>query len=146
MISSVMLLLKMVVEVVVQALEILVVLTQVLFRIFLMIFLVILLVVAEEDQILGEDSDLKINIEVTLEEAYQGKKQTFEVPTSEKCSDCSGSGAASGSKPITCSTCDGHGQVRAQQGFFTIEQNLCSLFWVGKTISDPCKDCRGSWS
>lgn len=67
-------------------------------------------------------SDLKINIEVTLEEAYQGKKQTFDLPTSEKCSSCSGSGAATGSKPITCDTCGGHGQVRAQQGFFTLQQ------------------------
>ncbi len=64
-----------------------------------------------------------------MEEAYQGKKQTFNVPASEKCSDCSGSGAASGSKPKTCDTCDGHGQVRAQQGFFTLQQT--------------CPDCAG---
>ena len=89
-------------------------------------------------------SDLKINIEVTLEEAFQGKKQTFEVPTSEKCSDCSGSGAASGSKPITCSTCDGHGQVRAQQGFFTLQQTCPDCSGEGKTISNPCKECRGA--
>ena len=128
-----------------QDLEILVALTQVPFRIFLMIFLVILLVVAEEGGSRSKrGSDLKINIEVTLEEAYQGKKQTFEVPTSEKCSDCSGSGAASGSKPITCSTCDGHGQVRAQQGFFTLQQTCPDCSGEGKTISNPCKGCRGS--
>ena len=89
-------------------------------------------------------SDLKINIEVTLEEAYQGKKQTFNVPTSEKCSDCSGSGAASGSKPKTCDTCDGHGQVRAQQGFFTLQQTCPDCGGEGKTISKPCKICRGT--
>ena len=89
-------------------------------------------------------SDLKINIEVTLEEAYQGKKQTFNVPTSEKCSDCSGSGAASGSKPKTCDTCDGHGQVRAQQGFFTLQQTCPDCAGEGKVIYNPCKTCRGA--
>ena len=91
-------------------------------------------------------SDLKINIEVTLEEAYQGKKQTFDLPTSEKCSSCSGSGAATGSKPITCDTCGGHGQVRAQQGFFTLQQTCPNCAGEGKVISNPCKDCRGSGS
>ncbi len=89
-------------------------------------------------------SDLKINIEVTLEEAYQGKKQTFEVPTSEKCGECSGSGAATGSKASTCRTCDGHGQVRAQQGFFTLQQTCPDCGGEGKTISKPCKICRGT--
>ena len=91
-------------------------------------------------------SDLKINIEVTLEEAYQGKKQTFDLPTSEKCSSCSGSGTATGSKPITCDTCGGHGQVRAQQGFFTLQQTCPDCAGEGKVISNPCKDCRGSGS
>jgi len=91
-------------------------------------------------------SDLKINIEVTLEEAYQGKKQTFDLPTSEKCSSCSGSGAATGSKPITCDTCGGHGQVRAQQGFFTLQQTCPDCAGEGKVITNPCKDCRGSGS
>ena len=91
-------------------------------------------------------SDLKINIEVTLEEAYQGKKQTFDLPTSEKCSSCSGSGAATGSKQITCDTCGGHGQVRAQQGFFTLQQTCPDCAGEGKVISNPCKDCRGSGS
>ena len=89
-------------------------------------------------------SDLKINIEVTLEEAYQGKKQTFDVPTSEKCSGCSGSGAAAGSKSTTCDTCGGHGQVRAQQGFFTVQQTCPDCGGEGKSISNPCKVCRGS--
>jgi molecular chaperone DnaJ len=89
-------------------------------------------------------SDLKINIEVTLEEAYQGKKQTFEVPTSEKCVECSGSGTATGSKASTCRTCDGHGQVRAQQGFFTLQQTCPDCGGEGKTISKPCKICRGT--
>ena len=89
-------------------------------------------------------SDLKINIEVTLEEAYQGKKQTFDVPTSEKCSGCSGSGAAAGSKSTTCDTCGGHGQVRAQQGFFTVQQTCPDCGGEGKSISNPCKICRGS--
>ena len=81
---------------------------------------------------------------MTLEEAYQGKKQTFEVPTSEKCGECSGSGAATGSKASTCRTCDGHGQVRAQQGFFTLQQTCPDCGGEGKTISKPCKICRGT--
>ena len=89
-------------------------------------------------------SDLKINIEVTFEEAYLGKKQTFEVPTSEKCSECSGSGAAQGSKPITCKSCGGHGQVRAQQGFFTLQQTCEVCAGEGKVISSPCRECRGA--
>lgn len=89
-------------------------------------------------------SDLKINIEVTLEEAYQGKKQAFEVPTSEKCNECLGSGAATGSKATTCKTCDGHGQVRAQQGFFTLQQTCPDCGGEGKTISKPCRICKGT--
>ena len=89
-------------------------------------------------------SDLKINLEVTFEEAYLGKKQTFEVPTSEKCSKCTGSGATPGSKAVTCDSCGGHGQVRAQQGFFTLQQTCEDCSGEGKVISNPCKECRGT--
>ena len=60
-------------------------------------------------------ADLKINLEITLEEAYLGKKQTISLSSNEKCEKCSGSGAEPGSKPKKCSTCNGHGKVRTQQ-------------------------------
>jgi molecular chaperone DnaJ len=91
-------------------------------------------------------SDLKINLEITLEEAYLGKKQTINLSSSEKCEKCSGSGAEPGSKPKKCSTCGGHGKVRTQQGFFTLQQTCPDCEGDGETLSNPCKDCKGSGS
>ena len=61
-------------------------------------------------------------MEITLEEAYAGKTAEIEVPTKVVCKTCSGSGSKPGSSPKTCPTCDGHGRVRAAQGFFSIER------------------------
>jgi molecular chaperone DnaJ len=89
-------------------------------------------------------SDLKINLEITLEEAFLGKKQTINLSSNEKCEKCSGSGAESGSKPKKCSTCDGYGKVRTQQGFFTLQQTCPDCGGDGEMLSNPCKDCKGS--
>src|SRR4051794_12768360 len=67
-------------------------------------------------------SDLRYNLEITLEEAYAGKTATLKVPTSIACEACSGTGAKPGSKAKQCPTCGGHGRVRASQGFFSIER------------------------
>ena len=91
-------------------------------------------------------SDLKINLEITLEEAYLGKKQTINLSSNEKCEKCSGSGAEPGSKPKKCSTCGGHGKVRTQQGFFTLQQTCPDCEGDGEMLSNPCKDCKGSGS
>jgi len=89
-------------------------------------------------------SDLKINLEITLEEAYLGKKQTINLSSNEKCEKCSGGGAEPGSKPKKCSTCNGHGKVRTQQGFFTLQQTCPDCGGDGEMLSNPCKDCGGS--
>ena len=88
-------------------------------------------------------SDLKINLEVTLEEAYQGKKTTFNINSSDKCGTCSGSGAKPGSNTKTCGTCGGDGRVRSQQGFFTVQQTCPDCRGEGEVVGSPCKDCSG---
>ena len=89
-------------------------------------------------------SDLRYNLEITLEEAFAGKAASIRVPTAITCEACSGSGAKAGSKPKTCATCGGHGRVRAQQGFFAIERTCPTCQGRGQTIDDPCKSCSGS--
>ena len=91
-------------------------------------------------------SDLKINLEISLEEAYFGKKQTINLSSNDKCEKCSGSGAERGSKPKICSTCEGHGKVRTRQGFFTLQQTCPDCGGEGEMLSNPCKDCKGSGS
>lgn len=88
-------------------------------------------------------ADLRYNLEITLEEAFNGKAATLKVPTSVTCETCSGSGAKPGSKPKTCATCGGHGRVRATQGFFAIERTCPSCHGRGQTIDDPCRTCSG---
>tara|TARA_Y100000022_G_scaffold56579_2_gene48299 strand:- start:862 stop:1986 length:1125 start_codon:yes stop_codon:yes gene_type:complete len=89
-------------------------------------------------------SDLRYDITINLEEAYLGKKFKVKIPTQVKCDDCSGSGANKGSSPITCNVCGGAGQVRSQQGFFSIQQTCPQCQGSGSMISDPCKSCRGA--
>ncbi len=89
-------------------------------------------------------SDLRYTLEVTLEEAFNGTEADIEVPTTHSCDDCSGSGAGAGSQPEVCSTCSGHGKVRAQQGFFTVERSCPSCQGVGHVISNPCGSCDGA--
>jgi molecular chaperone DnaJ len=88
-------------------------------------------------------SDLRYNIEVSLEDAYRGKQTTVRVNTLAGCDACKGSGAEAGSRPATCRTCQGHGRVRAQQGFFTIERTCPTCQGAGQTIEKPCKSCGG---
>ncbi len=89
-------------------------------------------------------SDLRYNLEINLEDAFQGKQAQVRVPTSAVCDTCGGSGAASGAAPVTCTTCNGTGQVRTQQGFFTIQRTCPSCGGSGKVIKDPCRTCSGT--
>lgn len=88
-------------------------------------------------------SDLRYNLELNLEEAVKGASVQIKVPTLVSCKTCDGSGAKPGSKPVTCTTCGGHGQVRMQQGFFSVQQTCPSCRGRGTIISDPCKPCHG---
>jgi molecular chaperone DnaJ len=89
-------------------------------------------------------SDLRYNLEITLEEAYSGKTATLKVPTSIACEACSGTGAKPGSKAKQCPTCGGHGRVRASQGFFSIERTCPNCHGRGEVIEDPCRSCGGA--
>jgi molecular chaperone DnaJ len=89
-------------------------------------------------------SDLRYNLEITLEEAFVGKTANLNLPTSVACAACSGSGAKPGAKPRACPTCGGHGRVRAQQGFFSIERTCPHCHGQGETIDNPCTQCAGS--
>lgn len=89
-------------------------------------------------------ADLRFNLEITLEEAFRGKTAEIKVPTAISCDACAGSGAKSGSKPKTCSTCGGAGRVRAQQGFFAIERSCPHCHGRGETIDNPCPNCGGA--
>jgi len=89
-------------------------------------------------------SDLRYNMEITLEEAFKGKTASIKVPTSITCETCSGSGAKAGSKPKTCGICGGHGRVRAQQGFFAIERTCPTCAGRGEVIDNPCGSCAGA--
>ncbi len=88
-------------------------------------------------------SDLRHNLEISLEDAYSGLQKSINVPTSVQCSPCNGSGAAGGSEPSTCPTCSGMGKVRASQGFFTVERTCPSCSGMGQVISNPCSSCGG---
>ena len=89
-------------------------------------------------------ADLRYNMEVSLEEAFAGKQATIRVPSATACDPCGGSGAAKGSRPVTCPTCQGRGRVRAQQGFFTIERTCAHCHGQGQVIDNPCPSCHGT--
>jgi len=89
-------------------------------------------------------ADLRYNMEITLEEAFEGKAAEIRVPTSVACDPCSGTGAKAGTKPSTCPTCGGIGKVRASQGFFTIERTCPACMGRGEVIDDPCPSCSGA--
>lgn len=88
-------------------------------------------------------SDLRYSLELSLEDAVRGTEVKIRVPTMVACETCNGSGAKAGSTPTTCNTCGGHGQVRMQQGFFSVQQTCPTCHGSGKTISDPCGTCHG---
>lgn len=88
-------------------------------------------------------ADLRYDLEITLEEAYHGTQRTITIPRFEKCTPCEGTGNASGGKPPTCPTCHGSGQVRIQQGFFTLAQTCPHCRGRGTVITDPCTNCHG---
>lgn len=88
-------------------------------------------------------NDLRYNLELDLEEAVKGTEVKIRVPTLVSCEPCNGSGAKPGSKPVSCTTCGGIGQVRMQQGFFSVQQTCPNCRGKGTVISDPCSKCHG---
>ncbi|MDK9689320.1 molecular chaperone DnaJ [Azospira sp.] len=89
-------------------------------------------------------ADLRYNLEISLEQAAKGTETKIRIPTMEVCDTCSGSGAKSGTQPKTCPTCQGSGQVRLQQGFFSIQQTCPKCHGTGRIIPDPCGTCHGA--
>lgn len=88
-------------------------------------------------------SDLRYNLEISLEESFQGRTVEIDVPTLVSCDTCEGSGAKPGTGMSTCRQCNGHGKVRAAQGFFTIERTCPVCQGRGQIIENPCTDCGG---
>ena len=89
-------------------------------------------------------ADLRYNLRVTLEDAYNGLQKQISVPTSVQCGACEGSGAEGGAEPTTCPTCSGMGKVRATQGFFTVERTCPTCSGLGQIIKNPCRKCGGT--
>ncbi|UJP04379.1 MAG: molecular chaperone DnaJ [Nitrosomonas sp.] len=89
-------------------------------------------------------ADLRYNLEITLEQAARGTETKIRIPTMEKCDACQGSGSKPGTSPKACATCNGHGQVRMQQGFFSIQQTCPKCQGSGKVIANPCASCQGA--
>jgi len=89
-------------------------------------------------------ADLRYNLEISLEEAARGTETRIRIPTMVECDACRGSGARKGTSPAVCPTCGGHGQVRMQQGFFSIQQTCPKCHGTGRFIPDPCPNCHGA--
>jgi molecular chaperone DnaJ len=89
-------------------------------------------------------ADLRYDLEITLEEAANGMTAQLRIPRLESCDTCKGSGAAAGSQPENCTTCAGTGQVRYQQGFFSVSRTCHLCRGTGKMIKNPCTDCNGT--
>ena len=88
-------------------------------------------------------SDLRYDLEITLEDAYQGKDVELRLDTTATCEPCQGTGAKPGTAARSCGTCGGRGQVRASQGFFVVERTCPTCRGAGEVIADPCEHCRG---
>jgi molecular chaperone DnaJ len=88
-------------------------------------------------------ADLRYDLEITLEEAYSGMSAQLRIPRLETCEACKGNGAAPGTQPETCPTCGGTGQVRYQQGFFSVARTCHACRGAGRTIKTPCLECKG---
>lgn len=91
----------------------------------------------------SKGSDLRYAMDLTLQEAYEGKTTQIKVPTPVACETCQGSGAKPGTGPKKCTSCQGSGVVRSSSGFFTIERTCASCQGKGEMISDPCGTCHG---
>jgi molecular chaperone DnaJ len=88
-------------------------------------------------------ADLRYDMEITLADAFHGKSTQITIDVSALCETCEGSGAKPGTQAKHCGTCNGHGKVRAQQGFFVVERTCPACHGAGEVIADPCRDCRG---
>ena len=89
-------------------------------------------------------ADLRYNMDITLEQAARGTETKIRIPSLDECATCHGSGAKPGTKAKTCHTCNGQGQVRLQQGFFSIQQACPTCHGTGKVIPEPCTACGGA--
>jgi molecular chaperone DnaJ len=89
-------------------------------------------------------ADLRYDLEISFEESANGAETSIQIPRQENCETCHGSGSAPGSSASTCSACQGHGQVRFQQGFFTVARTCPQCRGAGKVITKPCTACRGA--
>ena len=88
-------------------------------------------------------SDLRYDLEISLEQAYKGADVDIAVPTTAPCDTCEGSGAKKGTKPVTCTTCQGAGRVRSANGFFQVERTCPRCGGQGQMIAEPCTTCQG---
>ena len=91
----------------------------------------------------NKGSDLRYDLSITLEEAYEGKKQDIKFSTTEKCNTCKGNGSKPGFSADRCTVCGGNGKVRSNQGFFTVQQTCPQCAGTGEEITNPCSDCGG---
>lgn len=89
-------------------------------------------------------ADLRYNLEISLEDAARGTETKIRIPVQSTCETCHGSGARPGTSPVTCTTCNGHGQVRMQQGFFSVQQTCPKCHGTGKVVKEPCPTCHGN--
>jgi len=94
-------------------------------------------------QAAARGSDLRYNMEISLEDAFNGQAKNIKISTLGSCETCKGSGAADGGKPEICSTCKGAGKIRMQQGFFTVERPCAACQGTGTVIKNPCRTCHG---
>jgi len=89
-------------------------------------------------------ADLQYNLDLSLEDAAKGTEVKLKIPTKIECTSCRGSGAKKGTSPVACTTCGGQGQVRMQQGFFSLQQTCPRCHGKGKMIKEPCGSCNGA--
>jgi molecular chaperone DnaJ len=97
----------------------------------------------QAQQAAARGADLRYDLEISLDEAFHGVARHIDVPSSVTCDDCKGAGSAAGTSPVECGMCKGHGRVRAQQGFFTVERTCPTCQGAGRVIKNPCKKCGG---
>ncbi len=90
-----------------------------------------------------QGADMRYNMRITLEDAFQGKQATIEVPGTVTCEACSGTGSAGGAPLVVCPTCSGTGRLRASQGLFTVERTCATCHGTGEVVRDPCRSCGG---